>query len=81
MLHSDFHAPPYNRFKFALGAMPSPDGIASIFDRFYTSIETNTEPPVSSDEGSAVLRVCTEILDRTVQPKNDISHLTRAAQK
>jgi predicted dehydrogenase len=70
-----------NGFKFAVGMMPPPDGIASIIGRFYTSIETNTEPPVTGDDGSAVLRVSTEILDRAIRAENHISQLRRAAQK
>jgi predicted dehydrogenase len=70
-----------NGLKFALGTMLPPDGIASIIAKFYRSIETNTEPPVTGDDGSAVVRISTEILDQVTRAKNDISHLVSPAHK
>jgi len=70
-----------NGFKFALGKMAAPDGIGSIIDRFYHSIETNTEPPVTGDDGRAVVKVCTEILDGVRHAKNYVPHLIHSAQK
>jgi hypothetical protein len=70
-----------NGGKFALGKMLPPDGIASIICKFYRSIETNTEPPVTGDDGGAVVRISTEILDRVTHPRNDVSNLIHAAQR
>jgi predicted dehydrogenase len=62
-----------NGFKFALGAMPPPDGIASLIAEFYRSVEANTEPPVTGDDGAAVVRLSTEILNRLASSKNGAS--------
>ncbi len=70
-----------NGFKLALGAMLPPDGIASTICRFYRSIQTNTEPPVTGEDGSAVVRISTEILDRATRAKNAIPHPIQAAQQ
>ena len=70
-----------NGFKSALGKMPAPDGIGSIIGRFYNSIETNTEPPVTGDDGREVVKVCTEILDGVRHAKNYIPHLIHSAPK
>jgi predicted dehydrogenase len=59
--------------KFALGRMLPPDGIASIIAAFYRSIETDTDPPVTGDDGGAVVRVSTEILNRVMYPMNETS--------
>lgn len=69
-----------NGFKLALGAMLPPDGIASTICRFYWSIKTRTEPPVTGDDGTAVVRLATEILDQATQARNNIPRLIHAAQ-
>ena len=53
-----------NGFKLAMGTMHPPDGIASVIEKFYESIETNLEPPITGEDGRAVVKVCTEILEQ-----------------
>jgi predicted dehydrogenase len=53
-----------NGFKVAVGKMHPPDGIASVIEKFYESIETNVEPPITGENGRAVVKVCTEILEQ-----------------
>jgi len=53
-----------NGFMVAVGKMHPPDGIASVIERFYESIEANVEPPVTGEDGRAVVKVCTEILEQ-----------------
>ena len=55
-----------NGYKVVVGKMPSPDDVGAVVGAFYQSIESRTTPPVTGDQGRAVVRVTEEILKQVV---------------
>jgi hypothetical protein len=50
-----------NGLKVLMGKMPLPDDVGPVITKFYESIENNSAPPVTGEEGKAVVKVTNQI--------------------